>query len=169
LEYFYSISFYILAFLIIALSSAAIITPKPLYSVLFAVGTFWSVAALYFLLNAQFNAVAQLAIYGVGVGILLVFTLMLCEGEKYKILPLKLRDWTSPIIAFLIFACSLFYINNSLSQNAVVATRHSSFQTFAIEMLTKNFFAFEIISLLLLCAIVGIGATIKMKGTNNDR
>lgn len=168
MEQFYSLMFYILAFIILALAITAIIIPKPLYSVVCAIGVFWSIAAMYFLLNSEFNAVAQLAIYGVGVGILLIFTLMLTEGEKYKILPVKPSVIIALIFAFLIFVCGKFYISDAFGRANLRIVQNVSFETFGVEMLVKYFFSFELVSILLLSAIVGIAAIIKMKGKNND-
>ena len=164
MEIFYDWMFYILAFLTLGFALFSVIVPKPVHSVVCAVGVFFSVAALFYLLNSEFNAVVQLGVYGIGVSILLIFALMLCEGKKFKVFPLKFRTVITPALAFLFFLCGFFYINHAFSGFNLSIVKNVSFESFGVEMLTRNIFSFEAISILILCVLAGVCALIVKGG-----
>src|SRR3990172_8785563 len=69
--------------LFVIVSSVLMATRKnPIHSALWMILTFFSMAVIYLLLNAQFIAVAQVMIYAGAIMMLILFVIMLVHMEK---------------------------------------------------------------------------------------
>lgn len=84
--------FYIISGLAV-LSAIYFVTAKnPLYSILSLVITFFSIAGLYILLNAQFLGIVQIIVYAGAIMVLFLYVLMMLnlksqdEGKKHNVL-----------------------------------------------------------------------------------
>ena len=73
----YDIIFYIFAILTIASAGLVVFSKNIVYSAFSLLVTFFSVAGIYVLLNADFIAITQLLIYVGGILVLLLFGVML--------------------------------------------------------------------------------------------
>ena len=128
------------------------------------------VAGLYLSLSADFLAVAQLMIYGVGVIILMLFAVMLTRGGTYesrkqiilKMIPL-MGNKVSYIVALVVVSFNawiIFLLINKLFNLVILPKKHSShvenFTSYLGEgLLSEHTLAFEAISVLLLGALIG--------------
>lgn len=74
--------FAILAFLTIGTALLMVFTRNPIHSVLYLILTFFGIAGLYILLNAQFLAVVHLIVYAGAIMVLFLFVLMLLNLNK---------------------------------------------------------------------------------------
>lgn len=172
MEILSQILFYIISSLLIISALGAVFAPRIIYSVLFAFIAFISVAFLYFMLNAPFNAAAQIAIYGIAVSILFIFSIMMTGYHKEKNLYVAIapRTLLSMIGIFLIsVAVVIFAVEDSLkdlSCSLITQKMSSLFDTtFALAkgIFTNYIFAFELLSIFLLVAVVGLGVILKFK------
>src|SRR5512145_542886 len=69
--------------LIAVVSSLLMVTRKnPIHSALWMIVTFFSMAVIYLLLNAQFIAVAQVMVYAGAIMMLILFVIMLVHMER---------------------------------------------------------------------------------------
>ena len=86
--------FYFLAFLAIFSALMVVFSKNPVYSVLYLVITFFSIAGQYVLLNAQFLAAVHIIVYAGAIMVLFLFVVMLLnlnkEVEPHKSSLLKL-------------------------------------------------------------------------------
>ena len=74
---------FIIAALIAIVSSLLMVTRKnPIHSALWMIVTFFAMAVIYLLLNAQFIAVAQVMVYAGAIMMLILFVIMLVHMEK---------------------------------------------------------------------------------------
>jgi NADH-quinone oxidoreductase subunit J len=74
--------FFIIALLVIASAVAMLLSRNAVHSVLFLVGNFAAVAALYMILGAPFIALAQVTVYAGAIMILFLFVVMLLGAER---------------------------------------------------------------------------------------
>ena len=74
--------FFIVALVVIASAVAMLLSQNAVHSVLFLVGNFASVAALYMILGAPFIALAQVTVYAGAIMILFLFVVMLLGAER---------------------------------------------------------------------------------------
>src|SRR3989337_1342150 len=74
---------FIVAAVIAVVASLLMTTRKnPIHSALWMVLTFFTMAVIYLLLNAQFIAVAQVMVYAGAIMMLIIFVIMLVQMEK---------------------------------------------------------------------------------------
>ncbi|MEI6816386.1 MAG: NADH-quinone oxidoreductase subunit J [Bacteroidota bacterium] len=74
--------FYFLAFLSILSALMVVFSKNPVYSVLYLVITFFSIAGQYILLNAQFLAAVHVIVYAGAIMVLFLFVVMLLNLNK---------------------------------------------------------------------------------------
>lgn len=73
------IPFAILSLITIATAMMVIVSKDIVHSALYLIGFMISVAAFYIMLNAQFIGVVQVLVYVGGIGILILFAVMLTK------------------------------------------------------------------------------------------
>jgi len=149
------------AFVSIIASLLVITRKNPIHSALFLVLTFLCVAVLYVLLYSQFIAVIQVVVYAGAIAMLIVFVIMLLDLEQELRSGLKL--FYSKVIGGMLMVLFLFGIIYSVVAKSPTGKMGSytpdqaSANVKAVgEMLfTQYLFPFEIVSVLLVAAIVG--------------
>ena len=77
-----AVAFYVVAALILAFGVLVITAKNTVHSVLYLVGDFLCVAALYVMLQAQFLAVIQVMVYAGGIVVLYLFVVMLVNLKR---------------------------------------------------------------------------------------
>ncbi|WP_018675832.1 NADH-quinone oxidoreductase subunit J family protein [Riemerella columbina] len=86
------IVFYIISGLAVASAIYFVASKNPLYSILSLVVTFFSIAGLYILLNAQFLGIVQIIVYAGAIMVLFLYVLMMLnlkaqdEGKKHNVM-----------------------------------------------------------------------------------
>ncbi len=169
------IIFYIISAIIIFSSIAVIFTKKIMKSVFFALVTFICFGLLFFFLNALFNGVIQISIYGIALCILFAIAVMITnnnveETQKINFSPKLIMAFlgiimiTSTILIFLketMMYDSVFktYINSSHILTSLDNTKQLS-----SELLTHNLYSFELLGLYLLIVLIGILVLLTFKG-----
>lgn len=76
------IIFFLVAFLAVASAVYFVFARNPLYSVLSLIVTFFSIAAMYILLNAQFLGIVQVIVYAGAIMVLFLYVLMMLNLNK---------------------------------------------------------------------------------------
>jgi NADH-quinone oxidoreductase subunit J len=149
------------AFVSIIASLLVVTRKNPIHSALFLVLTFLCVAVLYLLLYSQFIAIIQVVVYAGAIAMLIVFVIMLLDLEQELRSGLKL--YYSKVIGGLLMILFLFGVIYSVVAKSPTGKVGSytpdkvSANVKAVgEMLfTRYLFPFEIVSVLLVAAIVG--------------
>ena len=144
------------------IASLLVVTRKnPIHSALFLVLTFLCVSVLYLLLYSQFIAIIQVVVYAGAIVMLIVFVIMLLDLEQELRSGLKL--FYSKVIGGLLMVLFLLGIIYSVVWKSPTGKvgpytpdKVSANVKAVGEMLfTQYLFPFEIISVLLVTAIVG--------------
>ena len=158
-----AISFYFLAFICIIGAIGVVFNKNIVNSGLMLLLTFFSVAGLYLLLNADFIAMAQILIYTVGIAIIVIFAIMLTDPSARQEGFLKRpRAFIAAIASFalLVLLFMSILIDPFLRQEMTNATKICLEQSGTSAIIGKGLFTvyvlpFEIISIVLLIAIIG--------------
>jgi NADH-quinone oxidoreductase subunit J len=144
------------------IASLLVITRKnPIHSALFLGLTFLCVAVLYLLLYSQFIAIVQVVVYAGAIAMLIVFVVMLLDLEQELRSGLKL--FYSKVIGGLLAVLFLFGIIYAVvaksptgKMGSYIPDMESANVKAVGEMLfTQYLFPFEIVSVLLVAAIIG--------------
>ncbi len=144
------------------LASLLLITRKnPIHSALFLVLNFLCVAVLYLLLQSQFIAIIQVIVYAGAIVMLIVFVIMLLDLEEELRSGLKL--FYSKVIGSVLAVLFLFGLIYSLAATSLKGKAGSytpekmsaNVKAVGEALFTQYLFPFEIISVLLVTAIIG--------------
>lgn len=145
------------------LAGIMVVTVKNIiHSALWLIGSFFTVAALYLLMEAEFIAIVQVLIYVGAISILILFAIMLTRhvtGEGIR--QLYQRWWIALLVAAALFGLLIAPTVAGYSWNTVppaapdqVATISSSVQI-GTAFMREYLLPFEIASVLLLVALIG--------------
>jgi NADH-quinone oxidoreductase subunit J len=152
--------FYGLSLLAIVSAVSMLVSGNAIYSALFLVLNFLTVAVLYLLLNAAFIAMVQITVYAGAIMVLFLFVIMLLGGEKVEATPSL--PWQLPlaIVMGLVLLGEVGYALFS-RPGALAASAGGMAEGFggpaAVGSLlfSRYLLPFEVTSLLLLVAMVG--------------
>jgi NADH-quinone oxidoreductase subunit J len=157
------ILFFILAAAAVASASGLLISRNAVYAALYLVLNFACVAIFYLLLGAPFIALAQVTVYAGAIMVLFLFVIMLLGADKLP--PGKVLPWQRPmaiVLAAVLLVEAGFLLFQRLRLTASLANPNASVNTTAaIQDLAKMLFSqyllpFEVTSVLLLVAMVGV-------------
>jgi NADH-quinone oxidoreductase subunit J len=153
----YDILFYFFAVVTLGSGMIVVFSKNIIYSAFSLLFTFFGVAGLYVLLNADFLAVTQLLIYVGGILVLLLFGVMLTN----KVVDVEMKTGTlqtvpaSIIVALLAGTlCGVLYVSDwkIVPGNPSVATTAPNLGEM---FMTTYLLPFEIASVVLLVALIG--------------
>lgn len=152
------IIFFLVAFLAVASAVYFVFARNPLYSVLSLIVTFFSIAAMYILLNAQFLGIVQVIVYAGAIMVLFLYVLMMLNLNKNDESKKQNLSKFIGVFAAGILLIGLLGAFKGLKGNSFVGNVDSSVG------LTKNLgrllfneyvLPFELASILILAGIVG--------------
>lgn len=155
-----SILFYTLATVLLISSVILISRANPIAAALSLILAFVALAGLYALLTASFVAVIQILVYAGGIMVLILFVIMILNLSNQELATMRINRFVLFSVILIVFGGAILPII-MLIQPSVMATGNtvgSEFGNIAeISKLIfgKYIFPFEILSLVLLTAIVG--------------
>nr|YP_009299259.1 NADH-plastoquinone oxidoreductase subunit 6 [Pelargonium echinatum]AJB99173.1 NADH-plastoquinone oxidoreductase subunit 6 [Pelargonium echinatum] len=147
-------------------SLGVVLLTNPIYSA-FSLGfVFICISLFYILSNSYFVAAAQLLIYVGAINVLIIFAVMFMNGsEYYKDSPLwTVGDGLTSLISTILFLSLITTILNTSWYGILWTTRSnqiiekdliSNSQQLGIHLSTNFFLPFELISIILLVALLG--------------
>ncbi|MFK5958506.1 MAG: NADH-quinone oxidoreductase subunit J [Lutibacter sp.] len=162
-----AILFYILAALIIIFAVASVTSRKILRAVIYLLFVLISIAGLYFLINYNLLAAIQLTVYGGGVIILFIFSVLLVHHVELELekTPLK-RKIIAGILSLLGLGITLWAIFTYTFKAATTTYSSIEVKDIGFKLLSYGdggfILPFEVISVLLVAVM--IGAIIVAKG-----
>ena len=164
--------FLILALVAIASAAGMLLSRNAVYSALFLVLNFVTVAVFYLLLGAPFIAMAQITVYAGAIMVLFLFVIMLLGADalpKTDVLP-----WQRPLagtLAFILVAEATYLLVSKARPVGDVlaptdaANTMDNLRELGMALFNNYLLPFEVTSVLLLVAMVGaIVLTKKEKG-----
>ena len=169
------ITFYILGALAIGGALSVVLFRSPVYCAMSLVATFLCMAAIFILLNHEFVAAIQVLIYAGAIMVLFLFVIMLLNLRSDKSFK---HIWTVPKLAGMALAVaimaqliSVFHSPAAKMGPKGVYTAEKIAEDGAMEIIgsilfTEYVLPFEVISILLMVAV--IGAVIIAKRHNNE-
>jgi len=151
--------FYALAAVILASAILVVTRKSPVSSAVALVVTLLSVAVLYLTLWAEFLFAVQVLVYTGGVMVLFVFVIMLVNVEEIPLLRAAIRSWWWPA-AFCALVGAVLVTATLGSRRLGEAVRpaglpEDNVRAVAEALFVKYLLPFEIVSVLLLVAMVG--------------
>jgi NADH-quinone oxidoreductase subunit J len=150
-------AFYFLSFLAVLSALMVVFSRNPIYSVLYLVITFFCVACHYLLLNAQFLAAVHIIVYAGAIMVLFLYVIMLLnlnkEDEASKS---NYMRFSAIITAGLLMVVIVGVLRGAETATVPVGTDNNGLVKNLGKLLFNEFLLpFEIVSILLLAAMVG--------------
>jgi len=154
------ILFFVLALVAIASALGMLISRNAIYSALFLVLNFATVAVFFLLLNAPFIAVAQVSVYAGAIMVLFLFVIMLLGAERTG--QVRSIPWQRPLaitLAFILLLEAGFILAGQRGVVPPVAgglpSGFGSPAEVGTELFRNYLLPFEVTSVLLLVAMIG--------------
>jgi NADH-quinone oxidoreductase subunit J len=155
-----TVVFYILAALLLGMGLLVITRTNPMASAVGMIGAFAALAGLYLLQSAPLLAVLQILVYAGGIMVLMIFVIMLLNLRDEDMGSLRAKGvWVTGAllgITSVVFG-QVFLVIFPTGQwkNAVLPEGFGSIFSVGEKIFASYLFPFEILSLLLLTAVVG--------------
>ena len=152
--------FFVLAIVAVVAALGMLASRNAVYSALFLILNFATVAVFFLLLGAPFIAMAQVTVYAGAIMVLFLFVIMLLGAEQTE--GRHRSGWQRPVavlltLVLLIESGFLIFVRSDLvSAVAPVASNYASPQAIGELLFSDYLLPFEITSVLLLVAMVGV-------------
>ncbi|PKL52230.1 MAG: NADH-ubiquinone/plastoquinone oxidoreductase chain 6 [Nitrospira bacterium HGW-Nitrospira-1] len=157
------------AVVIVFLSMLVVTRKNPVHSVMWMLLLFFHIAGLYLFLNAEFIAAIQVIVYAGAILVLFLFVVLLLNLKEELKTDRFIGPWP---IAFVI--ASAFFVIVSIALKSLVIAPQGKYSAAFIQqethtkalgqlLYTEFLFPFEIVSLILLVAVVGAIVLAKRK------
>jgi NADH-quinone oxidoreductase subunit J len=154
--------FLILSLISVSTALGMLLSRNAVYSALFLVLNFITVAVFYLLLGAPFIAMAQITVYAGAIMVLFLFVIMLLGAESLP--EAEVLPWQKPLAGFLavalaveatfIFLTRARPIGNVAQPDASINTV-TNLRALGETLFTQYLLPFEVTSILLLVAMIG--------------
>jgi NADH-quinone oxidoreductase subunit J len=155
------VTFWVLAFLAVSSAIGLLVRQNPIHGALFLVGNLATIAALFLTMRAEFLATAQVIVYAGAIAVLFVFAIMVLIPGKEETGPDPLRPqrWLAvPVVGFLALEVALALRSGQFQAPPRAERVSGGVESVGRLLFTDFLFPFEVTSLLLLAAVVGVVA-----------
>ena len=156
------IFFLILSLIAISTALGMLLSRNAVYSALFLVLNFITVAVFYLLLGAPFIAMAQVTVYAGAIMVLFLFVIMLLGAESLP--QAEVLPWQKPLAGVLAVAlaveATIIFISRArpigdIEQPDASVNTVTNLRALGETLFTQYLLPFEVTSILLLVAMVG--------------
>ena len=154
------ILFFILALVAVVAALGMLLSSNAVYSALFLILNFATIAVFYLLLGAPFIAMAQVTVYAGAIMVLFLFVIMLLGAEQLS--SERTRGWQRPVaflLTIILLAESAYLVFARGVGSAEIlpaASDYASPQAIGELLFSRYLLPFEVTSILLLVAMVGV-------------
>lgn len=148
--------FFLLAGLTLAAGLATVLLRNVFHAGLALVGTFFGVAAIYLMLEAEFLAIIQVLVYIGAIAVLILFAIMLTRSLMKNEDSNINKQWAWAATAIVTLFLGMFIIILQVPwQRNTAAVYTDTVPYLGTELLTTYLLPFEVVSVLLLAALIG--------------
>jgi NADH-quinone oxidoreductase subunit J len=151
--------FYFLSFVAVLSALMVVFSKNPVYSVLYLIITFFAIAGHYVLMKAEFLAVVHLIVYAGAIMVLFLYVIMLLnlntQTEPHKSNVLKAAAAFSAGLLLIVMVGAMKG-TEALTEGEVNDSHIGDVKSLGKVLFTDFLLPFEIASVLLLAAMVGV-------------
>jgi NADH-quinone oxidoreductase subunit J len=153
----YSLLFYILAVLILAATVLAVTRRNLVHSIIYLVLSFFGTALLFYLFGAPLLAALEVIIYAGAIMVLFLFIVMMLrvDSPREQLFPLS-RLIPAGVMGLIYLAAGVILVFTDSDSRAPLQAALATPREFGHYVFQQHWLAVEIISLLLLIAVIGV-------------
>jgi NADH-quinone oxidoreductase subunit J len=152
----YSIIFYLLALLILGSTAMAITRRNLIHAVIYLIFSFFGSAMLFYLFGAPFLAVLEVIIYAGAIMVLFLFIVIMMKLKTGEERLFPLNQWLpAAIFGVAYIAIGIGAVMSEPGSRIVLKTAIAEPSLFGQYIFEKQWLSIEIVSLLLLVALIG--------------
>jgi NADH-quinone oxidoreductase subunit J len=158
--------FWILAVMAVASAAGVVLKRNPIHSALFLVVHLATLAAFFLKMRAEFLATAQVIVYAGAIAILFVFAIMVLIPGREETGPDPLRVQrllAVPVAGLLLVLLAMMLRSTLFAGSEPAGPVAGGVATIGRALFTDYLFPFEVTSVLLLVALVGVIALAKRR------
>ena len=153
---FYAIIFYILAAIILITTGLAITRRNLVHAVVYLVFSFFGSAMIFYLFGAPLLAVLEVIIYAGAIMILFLFIIIMVKAETSEKWLFPVQQWLPiALIAVVYFIVGAVIVSSAPGSRFMLEVALAKPKAFGEYLFQRHWLAIEIVSLLLLIALVG--------------
>lgn len=151
--------FYFMSALTLGTALMTVLSRNPIYSAIYMIVCFFSIAGHYILLDAQFLAIIHIIVYTGSVMILLLFTLMLMNlnetHERRKVTIGRITAVAAACLMALVLFATLIKSIPEIESYRASGTDYQSVKVLGNVLMNEYLVPFEFASVMLLVAMIG--------------
>jgi NADH-quinone oxidoreductase subunit J len=160
------VTFWILAALAVGSAIGLVLRRNPIHGALFLVVHLATLGAFFLQMRAEFLAAAQVIVYAGAIAVLFVFAIMVLIPGKEETGPdpLRAQRWLAvPVGGLLLIVLALMLRSGLFRGTQAARSVPGGVAAIGLELFTDYLYPFEITSVLLLAALVGVIALTKRR------
>ena len=152
----YAAIFYVLAGVILISTGLAITRRNLVHAIVYLIISFFGSAMLYYLFGAPLLAALEIIIYAGAIMVLFLFIIMMIRVDPSTLRPPPLRHWLPAGVLGLIYAAiAILVVTQDPGSRTILETALAEPRVFGQFLFQKYWLSVEIVSFLLLIALVG--------------
>ncbi|MFZ2448683.1 MAG: NADH-quinone oxidoreductase subunit J [Syntrophobacteraceae bacterium] len=152
----YGFFFYLIAAVVVAATAVAVTRRNMVHAVVYLIFSFFGTAMLFYLFGAPLLAALEVIIYAGAIMVLFLFVVMMIKVEAPEEILFPLRQWVpAAIFGTIYLAVAFLMIFGTPGTEAGLGMFLATPRAFALYVLREHWFSIEVISLLLLLALIG--------------
>lgn len=157
--------FAVLALLAVGSAAGMLLRKNPIHGALFLAVNLGSIAALFLTMRAEFLAAVQIIIYAGAIAVLFVFAIMVLIPGKEETGPdpLRRQRWLAVPVAAVFLILVALVLRSAMLAGAPRPPLPGGTEAVGRVLFTDYLLPFEVTSVLLLAAIVGVMALTKRR------
>lgn len=154
---FYGFIFYVIAAVIVSATAVAITRNNLVHTVVYLIFSFIGTAMLFYLLGAPLLAALEVIIYAGAIMVLFLFVVIMIKVETHRELTIPLSQWLpAAIFGFVYVVVCFLMIFAAPGTETMLSMLWASPREYGLYVLQNHWFFIEVVSLLLLIALVGV-------------
>ena len=167
---FYDVIFYVVSTIVVASTAMAVTRTNLVHAVVYLILSFFGTAILFYLLGAPLLAALEVIIYAGAIMVVFLFIVMTIDLSAHEELLFPMVQWLPAVVFGMIYSVSGYLAvsrtpGTQATLNLVLATPRE----YAQYVLGNDWFSIEIVSLLLLVAVIGAMHLGKERGWTEEK
>lgn len=153
----YALLFYVLSAVIVGSTAMAITRRNLVHAVLYLVLSFIGSAMLFYLLGAPLLALLEVIIYAGAVMVLFLFIVMMIKTVSLEKVLFAINQWyPAALFGFIYLVMGALLVSSAPGGHVTLTAAVAEPAAFGRYVFEKHWFSIELVSLLLLVALIGV-------------